>query len=299
MSRVIQIIALLVSLNLSAIASHTVRDEFGREVTVPDHPHRLVCLAPSITDMVFALGRGDDIVGITDYTKYPPEAMQKPSVGAVISPSLEKLVSLHADLVLATDLNSADLVRSIEGLGLPVYMVHPRGLHDIYRSLQNLGSILGAEAQASALVARLQARETAVRERVAGKPRPTVFFVLWADPIMTAGHGAFITELIDAAGGKSVTADLPTEWPSLSLETVLADQPQYLLLVKGSQATLETLRRQGNWTRLDAVKQGKVFYTDDRIEHPSPVAFDALEDLASQFHPVIRSGVGITLGGER
>jgi len=145
MKRALQIVAILASLSLAAFANRTVRDEFGRDVTVPDHPHRLVCLAPSLTDMVYALGRGDDIVGITDYTKYPAEALQKPSVGEVISPSLEKLVSLHPDLVLATDLNSADLVRSIEGLGLPVYMVHPRGLHDIYRSLENLGSILDAE----------------------------------------------------------------------------------------------------------------------------------------------------------
>jgi len=103
---------------------------------------------------------------------------------------------------------------------------------------------------------------------------------------MTAGHGAFITELIEAAGGKSVTADLPTEWPSLSLESVVAEQPEYLLLVKGSHATLESLRRQGNWTRVAAVRDGRVFYADDRIEYPSPMAFDALEDLASQFHPV-------------
>jgi iron complex transport system substrate-binding protein len=286
MNRAFPIGAVLLSLSLAACASRTLRDELGRDVTLPDHPHRIVCLAPSITDMVFAIGRGDDIVGITDYTKYPPEAQKKPSVGGVIDPSLEKLVSLHPDLVLAIgDLNPADLVRAIENLGLPIFVVRPDGLHDIYRSLANVGKAIDAEQQASALIARLQAREAAVRRQVAGKNRPTIFFLLWADPIMTAGQGAFITELIETAGGKSVTADLSTKWPRLSLEAVLARQPEYLLLVEGSNVTLESLRRRGNWTRLDAVRNAKVFYADDRIELPSPGAFDALENLAAQFHP--------------
>lgn len=287
MNRVFQTAAVLLSLSLVAFAGRTVRDELGRDVNLPDHPHRIICLAPSITDMVFAIGRGEDVVGISDYTRYPPEAKKKPSVGAVIDPSLEKLVSLRPDLVLAIgDLNSADTIRAIEKLGLPVFVLHPHGLHDIYRSLESLGKAMDAEPQASALIARLQSREAAVRRQVSGKDRPTIFFLLWPDPIMTAGRGAFITELIEAAGGISVTADLPTEWPRLSLESVLARQPQYLLLVEGSNVTLETLRRQGNWTRLDAVRNGNVFYSDGRIEMPSPVAFDALESLAAQFRSV-------------
>ena len=143
---------------------------------VPDRAHRLVCLAPSITDTVYALGRGDDIVGITDYTKYPPEAQKKPSVGGVINPSLEKLVSLKPDLILAIgDLNDTDLTRSIEQLGFPVFIVSPRGLHDIYRTIQDIGNAIDAKDAASALVTRLQARETAVRERVSGKSRPETF----------------------------------------------------------------------------------------------------------------------------
>src|SRR5256885_6236340 len=140
MKRTLQVIAAVGFLSMTAFAGRTVHDEFGRAVTIPDHPHRLVCLAPSITDTVYALGRGDDIVGITDYTEYPPEARQKPSVGGVINPSLEKLVSLKPDLVLAVgDLNNHDLTRAIEHLGFPVFVVHPVGLHDIYRSIANIG----------------------------------------------------------------------------------------------------------------------------------------------------------------
>lgn len=269
-----------------AFANRVLRDELAREVTVPDHPHRLVCLAPSITDTVYALGRGGDIVGITDFTKYPTEAGTKPSVGGVINPSLEKLVSLKPDLVLAIgDLNSFDLVRSIEGLGFPVFIVHPQGVAGIYRSIENIGKVLNQETAARDLIARLQHREQTVRERVAGKKPPSIFFLVWDDPIMTAGHGAFITEFIKVAGGVSVTDDLQTEWPRVSFEAILQRQPEYLLLVRGSPITLETLQHQAGWSRLEAVRTGKVFYVDDRIDLPSPVAFDALEDLAKQFHP--------------
>ena len=279
---------LLISLLLCAVASasRVIRDELGRDITVPDHPHRLICLAPSITDTVYALGRGKDIVGITDYTKYPPEAKQKPSVGGVINPSLEKLVSLKPDLVLAIgDLNNFDLVRSIEHLGLPVFVIYPHGVEGIYRSIESIGKAIDQEAQASATVARLREREQMVRKRVAGKTAPTVLFLVWTDPIITAGHGAFITELIDIAGGKSVSNDLPNEWPRLSFETIIARQPEYLVLVRGSSVSLETLQKQAAWQRLEAVKKGKIFYADDRIDFPSPLAFDALEDLAKQFHP--------------
>lgn len=269
-----------------AAASRIVHDELGREVRVPDHPHRLVCLAPSITDTLYALGDGSHIVGITDYTKYPPEAAEKPSVGGVINPSLEKLASLSPDLVLAIgDLNSSDLVRSIEQLGFPVFVIHPQGVEGIYRSVESIGDAINQPQQAAALVARLRAREDAVRKRVAGKKAPSVFFLLWADPIITAGHGAFITELIEIAGGDSVTKDMPTEWPRLSLETLVSRQPDCVLLVRGSAVTLEVLQHQAGWRSLEAIAKGNVLYVDDRIDSPSPLAFDALEDLAKQLHP--------------
>src|SRR5258708_36136957 len=125
MNGVIHLI-LAVVLFSSVATGRTVRDELGREMNVPDHPHRLICLAPSITDTIYALGAGAEIAGITDYTKYPPEAKQKPSVGGVVNPSLERIVSLKPDLVLAIgDLNSLDLVRSIERFGFAVFVIHP------------------------------------------------------------------------------------------------------------------------------------------------------------------------------
>lgn len=278
---------LLVTLLLlgGAASGRVLRDELGRNVTVPDNPQRLICLAPSVTDTVYALGAGSLVVGVTDYTLYPSQAREKPSVGGIINPSLEKVLSLKPDLLLAIgDLNSIDLVRTIERLGLPVFVIHPQGMAGVYRAIENIGRAIHREPQAAVLIARLHERERAVRERVAGKKMPAILFLVWPDPILTAGRGAFITELIEIAGGKSITADLPNEWPRVGFEVIVARQPEYLLLVRGS-VTLENLGALTGWKRLDAVRDGKILYADDRINYPSPIVFDALEDLAKQLHP--------------
>lgn len=279
-------VLLLLIANTSAAATRILRDELGREVRVPDHPHRLVCLAPSITETVYELGFGANIVGITDYTRYPPEAAAKPSVGGVINPSLEKLASLRPDLVLAIgDLNSSDLVHSIEKLGIPVFAIDPHGVEGIYRSILSIGKAMNQTERAARLVAELRARAEAVRKRVAGTVRPSVFFLLWADPIITAGHGAFITQLIEMAGGDSITKNVPGEWPRLNLETLLSMQPEYVLVVRDSGVNVKLLKEQPGWQSLQAIAKGRVLLLDDRINFPSPVALDALQDLAKQLHP--------------
>jgi iron complex transport system substrate-binding protein len=282
-------LALLILLCLSsslALASRVVTDEAGRRVTLPDHPHRIICLVPSVTDAVFALGAGADVVAISDYTKYPVAALSKPSVGNPIHPSLEVLISLHPDLVLGIQTSSPiDSLLQIERLGIPVYLVNPRGLDGLLRSVSSLGVALHREDDATALVASLKRRIAAVRTQTEGLPRPTVFMPIWYDPIMTIGKHAFITEIIAAAGGRSITDDLTPEWPQISLEALIGRAPQALLLTRGGKTTLDVLKDKPGWAAVSAVQHGRVFYADDRIEFASPVAIDALEDLSHQFHP--------------
>lgn len=267
-------------------ASRTVVDELGRHVVVPDHPHRVVCLAPSIVDTMYALGAGEDIAGITDFVKYPEEARKKASIGSPLHPSMEVVVSLHPDLVIGFQSGQQlEVNQKIAALGIPVFLVGPHGVSGILRSIQSVGDVLNRQSQAEALVLRLQTRIDAVRARTKGLPRTSVFMPLWYDPIITIGKGAFITEVIEMAGGRSVTDDLPTEWPSMSLEAVVARAPQTLLLVRGGKMTLELLAGQPGWSALPAIRERKVLYLDDRIDLPSPLAIDALEDLSKQFHP--------------
>jgi iron complex transport system substrate-binding protein len=266
-------------------ASRTLQDEVGRTVTVPDHPHRIISLTPSVADALYALGAESDVVGVSDYTKYPPQARQKPSIGQPLNPSLETIVSLHPDLVIA----SADLapqnLKGFERIGIPVFLVKPIGIEGIYSSLLDMGKALNREAASEELVFRLSSRVEAVRARVRGKQRVRVFMLLWADPILTVGKAAFITDLIAAAGGDSITGNLPHEYPKISFETVVAMAPESLVLVRASSMSVENLAQRAGWDSLPAIRNRSVYYVDDRLNLPSPVAIDALEDLARQFHP--------------
>ena len=274
------------ALALPCRASHVVTDELGRSVTVPDHPHRVICLTPSITDTVFSLGAGDDVSAVSDFVRYPSEATRKPSVGSISNPSLETILSLHPDLVLATPhFTQQSVLDQLAHLNIPVYQVEPHGVAGILRSVTDIGQALGRDAQAAALVARLQQRIEAVRTRVQGKPVISVFRPISYDPVITMGKGAFVTELIEIAGGHSITSDLPQEWAHISMEAVIARAPEALLMTRNGSITLAVLRTRPGWDKLPAVHNGRVFYIDFRFELPSPVAFDALEDLARQLHP--------------
>ncbi len=279
-------ILLLSSLALPCFATRTVKDELGRTVEVPDHPYRVVCLLPSVVDIVYSLGAGGDVVAISEFTKYPKEALEKPSIGLPLNPSIETIVALHPDLALGSgELNTPEFAGRLDRLGIPVFMVDPHGMEGIYASILSIGRALNREPDAKSLVTRLRTRVDAVKARVASKPRVRVFMAIWYDPVMTIGKRAFISELIEAAGGRSVTDDIAQEWPEVSVETVVSRQPDALLFGSGSGITPEELKARPGWEALRAVREGRVYYIDDRVQYPSPVAFDALEDLAKQFHP--------------
>ena len=279
---------LLLWLTSSAWAARYERDETGRTVAIPDHPHRVISLSPSITNTVYALGAADDLAGITDYTVYPREAArQKPSVGAVVNPSLERIVSLHPDLVLALpDFNGAATVEGLKRLGIPVFLFATGDITNIYVSVEAVGRLLGREQQAKVLVAQLRQREARVRAQSAADKKLTVVLVLSIDPLITAGRNAFITEMIAAAGARSVTDDVKQDWLQMNVEAILPRKPDYILLMKSGPVTLQDLQRSAGWSSLEAVKRGRVLVVDDRIQIPAPVAFDGLEDFARQLHAV-------------
>jgi iron complex transport system substrate-binding protein len=268
------------------VASRTLTDETGRTVTLPNHPHRIICLVPSITDDVFSLSAGDEVVAISDYVQFPAEARSKPSVGSISNPSLEAILALRPDLVLGMPhLNDQAVLEQLRHLNIPVYLVDPHGVAGILHSITSLGQATDRETQASAVVARLTQRIDAVRISVKNKPVIEVFMPVSYDPVITIGQGAFITEIIALAGGRSITDDLRQEWPHISMEAVVARAPHALLMLRGGHTTIESLKDRPGWNVLPAVRAGRVYYVDKRVDFPSPVAIDALEDLARQFHP--------------
>lgn len=267
-------------------ASRTIQDQLGRMVTVPDHPHRIICLMPSVTDDVFALGAGDDVVAVSDYSKYPAAAASKPSVGSLLDPSLETIVSLHPDLAIgSSDFNRRKGVEQIQKFGIPVFVVRSGGIEGIYQSLLAIGDALNRQDAAQALVNKLRERVHAVQTRVAGKPKVRVFMLVWPEPVTTIGKHAFITDVIAAAGGESITDNDSDDWPVISFESLVTLAPEHLLLVQDGRVFFNDLAKRPGWNILPAIKNRSVYYTDDRLYSPSPVAIDALEDLAKEFHP--------------
>jgi ABC-type Fe3+-hydroxamate transport system substrate-binding protein len=286
MKRLLPLLLLTAMLAVPCFAGRILTDEMGRKVVVPDHPHRVICLMPTVTDTVFALGAGDDVVGISDYTKYPAAALTKPSVGDLIKPSIETILSLHPDLVIGTQPKGPmEVTDQLERAGIPIFLVSPHGIAGIFHSIESVGTALNRTPQADLLVHSLQQRVDAVKARTKGLPAPRVFMPIWYDPITTIGKNAFITEVVEAAGGRSVTDDLSSEWPQISMEVVLERAPDALLLVRGGKTTLQVLQDRPGWSSMTAIKARRAYYVDDRINFASPVAIDALEDLAKQFHP--------------
>jgi iron complex transport system substrate-binding protein len=274
------------SIALACSASRQVTDQLGRVVTMPDHPHRIVCIIPSVVDDAYALGAGDDIIAISDYTRFPREATQKPSIGLPLTPSIEKIIALHPDLVLGSgDSNRNETVLQLERLGIPIFMLNPHGIEGVLTSIIFLGDALNRQDRARTVVTGLRARLANVRLHSRQFQAIPVFVPIWYSPVISIGRRAFMTEIIEAAGARSVTDDIAEEWPQVSLEAVVARAPQALILKDDAKMTFEMLAQLPGWNQLPAIQNHRVYYTDERIELPSVVMFDAMEDLAKQLHP--------------
>jgi iron complex transport system substrate-binding protein len=276
---------------LAPAGTREVIDETGRTVVVPEHPRRIISIAPSVTEVLYALGLDQRVVGRSDYCDYPPEVRQKPSVGGLIDPNIEVIVSLHPDLVIGTpEINKIAVADELARFGIPLYGVHTTSLDDVFRALGDVGALTGRGAQADALIRTLRERRDAVMKRVAGLPRPRVLYLVWYNPISVPGRGAYITNLISLAGGDSISGDLKQDWAQLSLEDIVRRDPEIILLPRnnGNSPAIDQLRSWPGWSGTTAVRRNRVFEVDDNASRPGPRLFDALEQFAKFFHQKTR-----------
>lgn len=266
-----------------------VHDMTGREVEVPRAVRRVVSLAPSLTEILFALGAGDLTVGVTDFCDYPPAAAGRPKVGTVLAPNAEVVLTLHPDLVLATtEGNRQETVLLLERLGLPVFVVRPEGLDGVYASIQAVGRLLGRPTRARALVEVMRSRVRWVAGQVARRPRVRVLYVLWPDPLITAGRGSIIDVLLRLAGGENVAGGIALRYPRLGLEEVLRVNPEVILLAGMGSRPLrpEAVGGWEGWQVLPAVRAGRVRSLDgDLLHRPGPRIVEGLEAMARALHP--------------
>jgi iron complex transport system substrate-binding protein len=267
--------------------SRILTDDVGRTVTVPVNVDRLISLAPNLTEIVFAVGAGDRLVGRTSYCDYPPQAKSVTEVGDTLHPNIERIISLKPQVVLVSTASQLEVfTQQLENQNIAVFVTDPHDLEGVFRTIEQVGDILGKREQATTLVQTLRQRTEAVEQAVKDKPPVRVFYQLSAEPLYTAGHDAFVTDLMRRAGAISVTAELPGAWPKYSSESALAANPEAIILPTGgsmgaaNSAVTEALRKS------PAVRQGRVYkINDDHLVRPGPRAIDGLEEMARALHP--------------
>jgi len=267
----------------------TVPDMLGRPVTIPDGPLRLVSLSPSLTEIVYALGREDWLVGVTDFCDYPPAARGKPRVGGTITPNLERVLQVRPSLVLATaEGNPRDLVGQLTRVGIPIFALKPEGYAGILDSIRLLGRLLQAEAPAAALVRAMDEQAARIHRAVAGRPRPRVLYLVWSDPAIAAGPASFIHDLIRIAGGENVVREPTVPYPRVSLEEVVARAPEVILVASHLDAMDRpaTITLGSLWRGIPAVHSNRVVpVPGDTIHRFGPRVVEGLGHLARAIHP--------------
>lgn len=283
------VLALIPALTAPGAAALTVKDMLGREVSLPAAPARIVSLVPSVTEVIYALGGEGRLVGVTDYCDFPPAARAKPSVGGMVNPSLEVLVALRPDLVVATDEgNTEETFRQLRRLGIAVYLVNAHRVAETFELIARVGELIGRQAAVPALAARLRQRIDAVRAAVRPFRPPRVLYVLWPEPLIVPGRQSIITELIALAGGQSITAGDAGAYPRFSLEVAVARAPEVIILADHSA---DGARRPApeKWQRLTsmpAIGAGRLHSVDLSVLHRyGPRLADGLEALARIIHP--------------
>lgn len=271
-------------------AMREVTDGTGRTVKVAARIERIVSLAPNLTETVFALGQQARLAGVTDYCDYPPQALTLPKVGGAINPSLERIVQMKPDVVLATTaLNRRETVDALEQLRVPVFGTSdPRTVEEVLDSIALIAKLLDTGERGAALLGDLRARLSALRERLAERKPTRAFFVVWHDPLITVGRSTFIADALGRAGAESVI-DLRQDWPRISLEEVVRLNPEVLIFASShSQAvtqTFETLATRPGWRDLRAVRERRYAVISDAVNRPAPRLIEAIEELARQLHP--------------
>jgi iron complex transport system substrate-binding protein len=273
---------------MANITPRTFVDDLGRKVYLAKAPTRVVSLAPSITEILYAIGLNDEIVGVTEFCDYPPAAMQKPKVGYT-HPNIEVIVTLQPDLVLAPRaFLRADLLAKLEQLKIPTFVVDPESFEEIPSRIQTVGRILNRSSSADGVAMTMRQRIAAIRNKMEAVAMVRVLYVLNSEPLITVGPGSYIHQVINVAGGSNIASKATVPYPHLNMETVLKEDPEIIIFPIGKAEGIPLSEQQQwlRWTSLSAVKQGRLHQIPaDVLNRPGPRIVEGLEALARIIHP--------------
>jgi iron complex transport system substrate-binding protein len=262
-------------------------DEAGRKVTLPLKIERIVSLAPNLTEIVYAVGAGDRLVGDTEYCDYPAEAKSVAKIGDTMHPSVERIIALKPQIVLVSTASQLEaFTNQLDQQRIAVYVTNPRSLDEIFHSITVLGGMFGRPEQAALLATDLRKRAAAVEARIREIKPISVFYQVSGEPLYTIGRDAYLTDLVKRAGGVSVTTDVPGAFPRYSDEAALAARPDAIILPTGGAMGTANSSVAGPLRNSPAVRNNRVYkINDDHLSRPGPRLVDGLEEMARALHP--------------
>jgi iron complex transport system substrate-binding protein len=277
----------------TTVVPRSFSDRGGRQITLNAPPTRIVSLAPSITETLFAIGAGSQVVGVTTFCNFPAEAAALTKVGGFTADtlSLEAIIDLDPDLVLAGDAGQLAPLEALKPLGIPVLLFAPGQLQEVYADIEQLGAITGHESEAATALAAMRGRIERIVKVAADIPadqRLRVFWEVFDEPLMTAGPTTFIGQLIELAGAQNIFADASEEYPQVSTEAIIERNPDVIVGpdYHADKLTPELIARRPGWDQLAAVKDERVYLLNaDIVSRPGPRLADALEELARILYP--------------
>jgi len=262
----------------------TIIDDIGRTVTISKTPERIVSLASSATETLYALGAGDKLVGRDKYSKYPEEVKNVQEVGSGSSPNLEMIIGLQPDVLFAWPY-SRNAIISLEDK-MPVIYIDPRSVDDVLDTIRMIGLVTGKSSEAENLIAEMQNKIDAITDvtkELNKTQRPLVYYEL-GTPMKTTGPGTFTNELIFMAGGINLAADEPVRYPLLSSEYIIERNPDVIIIVSYG-ASIEEVKNRDGWENINAVKNDRVYKIDTNLVTSNPRLVQGLEQFAKWFHP--------------
>ncbi|MDO9225110.1 MAG: cobalamin-binding protein [Pseudomonadota bacterium] len=265
----------------TAQAEIVIRDDTGATLRLPAAAQRIVSLAPHLTENLYAAGAGERLVGAVDYSDFPEAANRIPRVGGYSRPDMEAIVALKPDLVLTWQSGNADaVVAKLKALGLTVYQAQPDRLEDIPAGIENLGRLAGTEAVANKAAAHFRRRLADLRGQYAGRPAVPLFYQVWHRPLLTVGGSQIISDVIRLCGGENVFAALPSKAPGVSIEAVLAADPEAIVASGMGRDAVVGLEDWRAWKRMKATARGNLFFVpSDLMQRPTPRLLDGAEQL--------------------
>ncbi len=265
------------------IIMRDITDDLGREIRIPEKVERVVSLAPNLTESIFAVGAGDRLVGVTTFCNYPEAAQKIQKVGDTMNPNMETIIALKPQIVFVSTASQIEtFTKTLEANNITVFVTNPKDLSGVLTNLRTLGDIFGTPERTTVLLNELQTRIFAVDEQVRDKPKIKTFVQISKEPLFTIGKDSFLTEIVERAGGVSVTKAVATAYPKISKETALALNPDAIILSDSPDNT----EPNDVFKNSSAMKNKKVFKLNaDILSRPAPRIVDALEQIAASLHP--------------